>query len=133
MGEDNSGIIFGHSHGHGGAGTPKAPSGADGAFRQGRGAGPGVEPCGGRYERKAPSGADGAFRQGRATGQRLTPCERRYDSGSMSEPYSAVVRASKCRCGPVTLPVAPDRPICWPGVTFWPTETPIEERWPYWV
>ena len=51
----------------------------------------------------------------------------------MSEPYSALVRASKCRCGPVELPVEPDRPICWPGVTFWPTETPIDERWPYWV
>src|SRR3954468_9558044 len=51
----------------------------------------------------------------------------------MSEPYSAVVRASKCRCGPVTLPVAPDSPICWPGVTDWPTETPMDDRWPYWV
>src|SRR3954465_15133848 len=51
----------------------------------------------------------------------------------MSEPYSGDVRASKWRCGPVTLPVAPDRPICWPGVTCWPTETPMEDRWPYCV
>ncbi|CAM5335225.1 hypothetical protein SAURM35S_07040 [Streptomyces aurantiogriseus] len=51
----------------------------------------------------------------------------------MSEPYSGVVRASKCRCGPVTLPVAPERPIRWPGVTFWPTETLMDDRWPYWV
>ncbi|CAM5695364.1 hypothetical protein SALBM311S_00972 [Streptomyces alboniger] len=51
----------------------------------------------------------------------------------MSEPYSALVRASKCRWGPVTLPVAPERPICAPGVTACPTETPMDDRWPYWV
>ncbi len=40
-------------------------------------------------------------------------------------------RTSRCRCGPVTLPVAPTRPIRWPEVTSWPGLTWIALWWQY--
>ena len=36
------------------------------------------------------------------------------------------MRTSKCRCGPVELPVLPDCPMTWPCETLDPTDTPIE-------
>ncbi len=45
---------------------------------------------------------------------REPPPPVRYGMGSTGRPFS---RASRCRCGPVTLPVAPTRPICWPCAT----------------
>jgi len=41
-------------------------------------------------------------------------------SGSVSRPKS---RISKCRCGPVMLPLAPDAPIAWPLPTTSPAFT----------
>jgi hypothetical protein len=40
------------------------------------------------------------------------------------------MRTSKCRCGPVELPVLPELPMIWPWLTLWPTETAMLDWWP---
>ena len=50
------------------------------------------------------------------------------DAGSIAlEPF----QISKCRCGPVDLPVLPERPIYLPGPTDCPFDTPIVDRCMY--
>lgn len=51
----------------------------------------------------------------------------------MSEPKPGPVRTSKCRCGPVLLPVEPERAMRWPATTRCPAFTLSAERWPYWL
>lgn len=40
-------------------------------------------------------------------------------------------RTSKCRCGPVDLPVEPEREMISPASTVWPTWASRRELWPY--
>ncbi len=46
-------------------------------------------------------------------------------------PPEPAVWTSRWRWAPVTLPVAPTRPITSPVLTFWPTLTLIDDWWAY--
>ena len=48
---------------------------------------------------------------------------RRIRNGIDSSRMPRFTCTAKCRCGPVVKPVLPDRPICWPARTRWPTRT----------
>src|SRR5690625_1853116 len=50
--------------------------------------------------------------------------------GLRCDVWDELRQISKCRCGPVTLPVAPMSPMRSPCLTFWPALTLILFRWP---
>ncbi len=52
-----------------------------------------------------------------------------YPRASSGSTYSPFTCTSRCRCGPVTQPVAPERPMIWPCRTLSPSETRRSLRW----
>ena len=66
--------------------------------------------------------------RGRRTGEGEAAAGGKNNAGSTKTRLSAT---PKCRCGPVTRPVAPTLPMTPPACTGSPACTPIADRWQY--